>query len=68
MDNLVSQAKMVNLSEYKIIENQWAAALEQGKRVSVDITIKYDKGNSRPVAFEVRYEIAGEFFRKTIKN
>ena len=41
LDNLVSQAKQVNLSEYKIIENEWAKALENGKKVTVDIGINY---------------------------
>ena len=32
LDNLVSQAKNVNMSEYKVIENQWAAALKMDRR------------------------------------
>ena len=68
LDNLVSQASRVNLSEYKVIENQWANALKSGKKVSVNIDIKYDTGNSRPVAFKVTYEIDGVRTRQIINN
>ena len=68
LDNLVSQARRVNLSEYKVIENQWANALENGKKVSVNIDIKYDAGSSRPVAFKVTYEIDRVRTRQIINN
>ena len=68
LDNLVSQARMVNLSEYKTLENQWANALKNDLEVSVQIDIKYEPGNSRPVAFDVKYSIAGEIYYKTINN
>lgn len=32
LDNLVSQAQRVNQSDYNIIENQWAKAIENGKK------------------------------------
>lgn len=31
LDNIVSQSKDVNLSQYKKIENQWAKAISEGK-------------------------------------
>ena len=68
MDNLVSQAKNVNMSEYKVIENQWAAALKNGEKVSVKIDIKYDAENSRPSSFEVSYDIGGTFYYHIINN
>ena len=68
LDNLVSQAKNVNMSEYKVIENQWAAALKNGQKVSVKIDIKYDTGNSRPTSFSVVYEIDGVRSRQVILN
>ena len=68
LDNLVSQAKNVNMSEYKVIENQWAAALKNGQKVSVKIDIKYDAGNSRPTSFSVVYEIDGVRSRQIIMN
>ena len=68
LDNLVSQAKHVNLSEYKILENSWAKAIEAGKTVDVNIKINYDSGGTRPSSFEVKYTIDGIPFRKKIRN
>ena len=59
LDNLVSQAKEVNLSEYRVIENQWAKAIENGQKVSVDIDINYSLGGVRPDSFDVTYIIDG---------
>lgn len=42
MDNIVSQSQKVNLSEYKKIENEWATAIKKGKKVSVEVEVKYD--------------------------
>ena len=68
LDNLVSQAQKVNLSEYKILENQWATALENGSEVIVDLKIVYDVGGIRPISFEVDYMIDGIDFHKVIVN
>ena len=49
MDNLVSQAKKVNLSEFKKIENKRAEALKPPpQEVTVDIKINYDGPLTRP--------------------
>ncbi|MFC3932569.1 DNA/RNA non-specific endonuclease [Streptococcus dentapri] len=45
-DNLVSQLSDVNLSSYKKIENQWAKAVKEGKKVTVDVNINYTRGAS----------------------
>ncbi len=66
LDNIVSQAKKVNLSEYKVIENQWAKALEKGQKVTVDININYLLGVERPISFDVFYTIDGIPFFQTI--
>ena len=59
LDNLVSQLSGVNLSNYKILENEWANALMEKKRVTVNVDIQY-KGNSlRPDHFVIQYEIDG---------
>ena len=68
LDNLVSQAKNVNLSEYKVIENQWAKALENGQKVTVDININYDVGGIRPISFDVSYKIDGVRYFQKINN
>ena len=68
LDNLVSQAKNVNLSEYKVLENQWAKALEKGQKVTVNIDIHYDRGSARPSSFDVMYTIDGVSYNKIISN
>lgn len=68
LDNLVSQAQRINLSEYKVLENKWAKALGEGKPVNVDIKINYDVGGVRPNSFEVKYTIDGIPFKKKITN
>ena len=68
LDNLVSQAKEVNLSKYKKIENQWAKALKEGGTVSVKIEISYDDAGMRPTGFKVDYRINGVKYSKTITN
>ncbi len=68
LDNLVSQARNVNQSEFKIIENRWANALRNRQQVTVDITINYTKGNARPVSFDISYTIDGVPFFSSISN
>jgi len=68
LDNIVSQTRRVNLSEFKRIENQWAEAIRQGKRVEVEIKVNYNGDNIRPQSFEVSYKIDGEHFFQKIIN
>lgn len=68
LDNLVSQAKRVNLSKFKMLENEWEKELKKGKQVSVDININYTNSSSRPVSFDISYMIEGVLYRKHIKN
>lgn len=68
LDNLVSQARSVNLSDFKVIENSWAKALSEGKTVSVDIVIHYASGSARPTSFDVSYIIDGVSFFQEITN
>ncbi|GAA0110428.1 hypothetical protein UT300015_35250 [Clostridium tertium] len=68
MDNLVSQASNVNLSQYKKIENEWATAIKQGKQVKVNVEIKYDGDGLRPSKFNIKYTIDGKPFSRNILN
>ena len=68
LDNLVSQSPNVNLREYRKIENIWAKAIREGKKVSVNVDIKYEGNSLRPFKFIVRYEIDGKRFIRTIFN
>lgn len=68
LDNLVSQAQQVNLSEYKIVENEWARALRDRKIVTVDIEIYYDGLSCRPTSFDISYNIDDIPFFVHIEN
>ncbi|WP_247900586.1 DNA/RNA non-specific endonuclease [Paenibacillus pabuli] len=68
IDNLVSQLSNVNLSQYKKIENQWANAIKEGKKVKVNVEVKYDGDSTSPSKFNVQYEIDREAFSKSILN
>lgn len=68
IDNLVSQLSEVNLSDYKKLENQWAKALEEGKKVSVNVKVNYVGDSLRPSSFEVFYSIDSVDFFESISN
>ncbi|WP_258074297.1 DNA/RNA non-specific endonuclease [Brevibacillus laterosporus] len=68
LDNLVSQSSNVNLSKYKKIENQWAKALKNGKKVKTKVEVEYEGNSLRPSKFNVQYEIDGKYFEKSILN
>ena len=70
LDNLVSQAKDVNLKEYRRIERDWADALKSNppKKVEVDVKINYQGSSMRPTSFEVNYKIDGIRHKEIIKN
>ena len=70
LDNLVSQAKDVNLKEYRRIERDWADALKSNppKKVEVDIKINYEGSSMRPTSFEVNYKIDGIEYFEEIPN
>lgn len=68
LDNLVSQLSNVNLSKYKVIENEWARAIEAGKKVKVEVDIKYTDNDLRPSSFEIKYSVDGEIIITNITN
>ena len=68
LDNLVSQSSNVNLSQYKKIENQWANALKEGKQVKVKVEVEYAGDSLRPSKFNIKYEIDGDQFIRSIIN
>ena len=70
LDNLVSQAKDVNLKEYRRIERDWADALKSKppKKVEVDVKINYQGSSMRPTSFEVNYKIDGKKYNEIIPN
>ncbi|TYR81850.1 transposase [Priestia megaterium] len=68
LDNLVSQSSNVNLSKYKKLENQWATAIKEGKKVSVNVKVNYDGTGLRPISFEIKYNIDGVIKKVRLKN
>ena len=57
LDNLVTMDKIVNRSDYRIMENQWKNALQESKEVKVTIYVVYDGASKRPKEFNVKYFI-----------
>jgi Protein of unknown function (DUF1557). len=70
IDNLVPMAgRALNLSEWKIMENDWARALSAGQKVKVDITIQYGgEIAARPTMFNVTYWIDKVEFTRNFPN
>lgn len=68
MDNLVSQHWLVNLSSYKLLENEWNKAIQAGKTVDVNVHVEYAGDDLRPSAFSIEYTIDGETVTKYITN
>ena len=70
LDNVLSQAKDVNLKEYRRIERKWEAALKSKppKKIEVDVKINYEGSSMRPTSFEVNYKIDGEQFSEKLLN
>ncbi len=57
LENIVLQDGKLNQGQYKALENEWAAALQSGKKVSVSIEVVYDEISLRPEGFAVEYRI-----------
>lgn len=60
LDNLVAMSAELNQGAYKKLENMWAKALEEGKKVFVDIKPNYIENSLRPDRFEIIYKIDGK--------
>ncbi|WP_198574662.1 DNA/RNA non-specific endonuclease [Caulobacter hibisci] len=58
----------LNKSGWKVMENEWAAALKDGKAVDVDIKAVFDGDSKRPEAFRVEYVIDGKPSTRTFFN
>ncbi len=58
----------LNLSAWKIMENTWAGAVEDGQEVFVQIEAIYTDDDSRPEEFIVKYTIDGQPFKEEFEN
>ena len=72
LDNLVPQAKNVNLKQYREIEREWKKALKKvppDNITDLKIEIIYDGNNVRPNAFKIKYKKNGRVIKvPTIYN
>ncbi|MFR4987279.1 MAG: DNA/RNA non-specific endonuclease [Lachnospirales bacterium] len=68
IDNLVSQTSKNNLSDYKKLENKWAKAIKENKKVEVNISIEYNKDDLRPSKFIIDYYIDGNKSKIILRN
>ncbi len=57
LDNLLSQAKDVNLKTYRRLERDWSEAIKENKKVEVHVKIEYVGNAVRPKIFRVNYII-----------
>ncbi len=55
--NLFPQNAQFNNSAYRVMENEWADWVRQGREVRVEITLHRGDGNVRPDRVEVSYEV-----------
>ncbi|AQR69208.1 hypothetical protein BZG29_13300 [Janthinobacterium sp. LM6] len=55
--NLVPMNSSLNQGQWKAMEQTWAVALKDGKKVSVDIRPTYVGADARPTSFMVEYKV-----------
>lgn len=55
--NLVPMNGDLNLGGWKIMENEWASALQLGKSVKIEVRLIYSGQSLRPIGLEVDYWI-----------
>lgn len=68
IDNLVPMNSTLNRSEYKILENTWKKALEEGKEVKVNVKPIYEGKSTRPSEFKINYSINGKKYSERLTN
>ena len=66
--NYVPMNSNLNKGAWKQMENKWDNALQEGKKVEVDIKPIYDGASRRPEAFEVQYRINGSLYEAIFEN
>ncbi|PHV29502.1 hypothetical protein CSQ93_05395 [Janthinobacterium sp. BJB426] len=66
--NLVPMNSSLNQGQWKAMEQTWAAALKDGKKVSVDIRPTYVGADVRPTAFVVEYNVGNKVFKRVFEN
>jgi hypothetical protein len=58
--NHFAQNRTVNRGRYRVMEDRWAQALKQGKKVYVEIRPAYAGHSKRPFRLDVKFDINGQ--------
>lgn len=66
--NHFAQDASFNRGQYRALEDEWAARLRQGRRVSVDIVPQYIGVSKRPSRIVVRWNVSGRSRIRTFEN
>jgi hypothetical protein len=66
--NHFAQDANFNRGAYRVLEDRWAKAVRQGKRVFVDITPMYNGASRRPYKLVIRWIVNGEKFGSEFPN
>ncbi|PJE12931.1 MAG: hypothetical protein CK429_14615 [Mycobacterium sp.] len=53
----------VGQREYYMLEFQWKTRIQQGREVSVDVSISYPDGSLRPSSYDVTTYVDGAYDR-----
>ena len=59
-ENLVPMRSTINRGDYKKMENEIAKAIQEGKKVDINIELEYDEDAERPSKIKVTYIIDGK--------
>ena len=59
-ENLVPMRRTINRGDYKKMENEIAAALQEGKEVVLHIELQYEGDSGRPSKLQAAYTIEGK--------
>lgn len=66
--NYVPQKSSLNRGAWKTMENQWAKALKEKKKVNIEINNIFEGNSKRPKFQKVIYKIEDEVFEEIFKN
>lgn len=66
--NYLPQDALLNNGSYKSLENTWAKATAEGKKVDVTIKPIYEGTSKRPSEFRVQYTIDGKTEKTKLPN
>lgn len=58
--NHFAQNRSLNRGRYRVMEDRWAQALKQGKKVYVEIRPAYAGHSKRPFRLDVRFDVNGQ--------